>query len=63
MKTVRWLYAARVLVPSAMLFQFTACLGPDPQLFLTTTVANAVLVNVITLAFNAFFGGGLAVAG
>jgi hypothetical protein len=63
MKTVRWLRAARVLVPSAMLFQFTACLGPDPQLFLTTSAANALLVNLITLVFNTVFGGAVAVAG
>lgn len=62
MKTVRWLRVARVLVPSAVLLQFTACLGPDPHLFLTTSVADSILFNLITLAFNAVFGGGVATA-
>jgi len=52
---------ARWWFPSVVLLQITACLGPDPQLFITSSIANAVLVNVITLVFSSLFGNGLAV--
>lgn len=47
----------RFVAPSAILLQITACLGPDPQLFLTTSIANALLANVISFGFNLVFGG------
>lgn len=53
---------ARWWFPSVVLLQITACFGPDPQLFFTSTIANAVIVNVITLLFNTVFGGGLTTA-
>lgn len=46
----------RVLVPAAVLFQITACLGPDPQLFVTSSIANAVLANLVTLVFASLAG-------
>ncbi|RMF77061.1 MAG: hypothetical protein D6744_11760 [Planctomycetota bacterium] len=47
----------RLLIPSAVLLQITACFGPDPQFFFTATVANALVTNVVTGLFNLVFGG------
>jgi hypothetical protein len=56
MQSLRLIRRWQTLVPSAVLLQLTACFGPDPQLFLTTSVANAVLANVITVFFTSLAG-------
>ncbi len=52
-----WLRTAQMTLGGAVLLQVTACFGPDPQLFFTSTIANAVVFNVINLLFNTLSAG------
>lgn len=53
----RWTRWLKFAVPGCIVLQITACLGSDPEFFLTSTVANAVIYNIVSTLFN------LAVAG
>lgn len=38
------------------LLQITACLGPDPEFFIASSVSSTLIANVVTLLFNALTG-------
>lgn len=43
---------ARWVAAGAVLFQFAGCFGGDPQLFFSTTVANAIVANIVNFLFT-----------
>jgi hypothetical protein len=53
-KRTKWLC---LLLPGCLVLQLSACLGTDPQFFLATSVANALVFNLISLAFDVIASG------
>lgn len=47
--------AAFLFVSGGTLLQFSACFGPDPQFFVTSSVVNAVISNLVGTLFNSLF--------
>lgn len=43
-----------------VLLQITACLGPDPQFYVTSVAVNAVISSLIQSLFNLLLGGATA---
>ncbi|MBI5865582.1 MAG: hypothetical protein HZB38_13955 [Planctomycetes bacterium] len=46
-----------LLAAGAALLQFTACFGPDPQFFVTSSITNALIANLVSLLFNTVTAG------
>ena len=63
MRSVRMMKWLRLAVPGACLVQITACLGPDPEFYLTSLATNAVVSEVISLFFQLLSSGLTAAAG
>ena len=43
-RTTRWL---RLLVPGAVMFGLSGCLGPNPGFFISTSAANATIFTLV----------------
>jgi hypothetical protein len=52
MRSVRITKCLRCLLPGGLLLQITACLGPDPEFYLTNLVTSSLVGEVISLLFN-----------
>ena len=53
MKTARRKFWLRAAVPGAILLAFAGCLGPNPGFFISTSIANATIANLVgTLLSN-----------
>lgn len=52
-----FLRTVQLTTGGAVLLQITACFGPDPQFFFTSTIAGAVVNNVVNLLFNTLTAG------
>lgn len=46
-----------LLATSTCLFQITACLGSDPQLFLTNVTVSTLVSNIVTTLYQFVLGG------
>ena len=57
MRKSRSFRALQGITGGAILLQVTACFGPDPQLFFTSTIANAVVSNLVSFLFNTLTAG------
>lgn len=53
-RRTKWLWLA---LPGCMLLQFAGCFGGDPAFFLTSTVVNAVVFNLVSTLFNLVVSG------
>ena len=52
MRSPRMKKWVRFVLPGGALLQITACLGPDPEFFLTNVAASTLVSEVISLLFN-----------
>lgn len=48
-RKAKWL---KLAVPGAVVLQFSACFGGDPTFFFTSSIANAVVFNLVSTAFS-----------
>jgi len=48
----RWTKWLRLALPGCAVLQITACFGSDPELFFTTSVANALVFNIVNTLFD-----------
>ena len=58
MKTVRLARLMRLLLVGGVVFQIGGCVGPNPGFFISTSVANATIMNIIGALFNSLLQGG-----
>lgn len=49
-RKAKWL---KILVPGVVVLQISACFGGDPQFFFTSSIANAIVFDLVSTAFNA----------
>jgi hypothetical protein len=54
---LRFVRYGRWIVMGAMALQVGACLGPDPQFFLTASAVNALISSLITGLLQALLSG------
>lgn len=52
-RNTKWL---KILVPGVVVLQFSACFGGDPQFFFASSVANAVVFNLVSSVFQTATG-------
>jgi hypothetical protein len=57
MRSLRMKKWARFLVPGGVVLQITACLGPDPEFFITNLAASTVVSEIVSLLFRLLTGG------
>ena len=53
----RWTRWLKFAVPGCIVLQLTACFGSDPQFYVTSTIANAVVFNVVSALFDLALSG------
>ena len=58
MKTVRFAKWMKLLVVGGVMFQIGGCLGPNPAFFVSTSAANATIMNIVSALFNSLILGG-----
>ncbi len=58
MKTVRLAKWMKLLVVGGVMFQIGGCLGPNPAFFISTSAANATIMNIVSALFNSLILGG-----
>ncbi len=58
MKTVRLAKWMKLLVVGGVMFQIGGCLGPNPVFFISTSAANATIMNIVSALFNSLILGG-----
>ncbi len=52
-RSVRWL---RLLLPGAVVFGLSGCLGPNPGFFISTNVAGAAIFTLVNSFLTATLG-------
>ena len=58
MKTIRLAKWMKLLLVGGVMFQIGGCLGPNPAFFISTSAANATIMNIIGALFNSLLQGG-----
>ncbi len=58
MKTVRLAKWMKLLLVGGVMFQIGGCLGPNPAFFISTSAANATIMNIVSALFNSLILGG-----
>ncbi len=58
MKTVRLARWMKLLLVGGVVFQIGGCVGPNPGFFVSTSVANATIMNIVGALFNSLMQGG-----
>ena len=58
MKTIRLAKWMKLLLVGSVMFQIGGCLGPNPAFFISTSAANATIVNIVSALFNNLLQGG-----
>ena len=58
MKTIRLAKWMKLLLVGGVMFQIGGCLGPNPAFFISTSAANATIVNIVSALFNNLLQGG-----
>ena len=58
MKTVRLAKWLRLLLVGGVMLQIGGCLGPNPGFFVSTSVANATIMNLVSALFNSLLQSG-----
>ena len=48
----------RLLLVGGVVFQIGGCVGPNPGFFISTSVANATIMNIVGALFNSLLQGG-----
>ena len=48
----RWTKWVKLALPGCVVVQITACLGSDPEFYLTSTFINALVVNIVSTVFS-----------
>ncbi len=52
MKTVRLAKWLRLMLVGGVMLQIGGCIGPNPGFFVSTSVANATIMNIIGAIFS-----------
>ncbi len=58
MKTTRITKWMKLLLVGGVMFQIGGCLGPNPAFFISTSAANATIMNIVSALFNNLLQGG-----
>ncbi len=58
MKTIRLAKWMKLLLVGGVMFQIGGCLGPNPAFFVSTSAANATIMNIVSALFNSLILGG-----
>ena len=58
MKTIRLARWMKLLLVGGVMFQIGGCVGPNPGFFISTSVANATIMNIVGALFNSLLQGG-----
>jgi hypothetical protein len=53
-RPTKWL---KFIVPGCVVLQLSACFGSDPEFFFASTVANAVVFNIVSALFDLVVAG------
>lgn len=54
----RWTKWLKIALPGCVLMQFAAgCFGGDPTYFFSSTIANAIVYNLVSTFFTAIYTG------
>ncbi len=48
----------KLLLVGGVMFQIGGCLGPNPGFFLSTSAANAAIMNIVSALFSNLLAGG-----
>ncbi|MCH8851562.1 MAG: hypothetical protein IID41_02805 [Planctomycetes bacterium] len=57
MKTVRLARWMKLLLAGGVVFQIGGCVGPNPGFFISTSVANATIMNIVGALFSSLLQG------
>ena len=57
MKTVRLTKWMKLLVVGGVMVQIGGCVGPNPGFFISTSVANATIMNIVGALFSSLLQG------
>ncbi|MCH8854603.1 MAG: hypothetical protein IID41_18400 [Planctomycetes bacterium] len=58
MKAVRPAKWLRLILVGGAMLQIGGCIGPNPGFFLSTSVANATIMNIVGAIFSGLLQGG-----
>ncbi len=58
MKRVRFVRGFELLLVGGVMLQFGGCVGPNPGFFISTSVANASIMNIVSALFNTLLQSG-----
>lgn len=58
MKTVRLAKWLRLMLVGGVMLQVGGCIGPNPGFFVSTSVANATIMNIVGAIFSGLLQGG-----
>ena len=58
MKTIRLAKWLRLLLVGGVMLQIGGCIGPNPGFFVSTSVANATIMNIVGAIFSGLLQGG-----
>ena len=58
MKMIRLAKWMKLLLIGGVMFQIGGCLGPNPAFFVSTSAANATIMNIVSALFNSLILGG-----
>lgn len=58
MKTVRLAKWLRLMLVGGVMLQIGGCIGPNPGFFVSTSVANATIMNIVGAIFSGLLQGG-----
>ena len=58
MKTVRLAKWLRLMLVGGVMLQIGGCIGPNPGFFVSTSIANATIMNIVGAIFSGLLQGG-----
>ncbi len=58
MKSVRFTRGFELLLVGGVMLQFGGCVGPNPGFFISTSVANASIMNIVSAFFSTLLQSG-----
>ena len=58
MKTVRLAKWLRLMLLGGVMLQIGGCIGPNPGFFVSTSIANATIMNIVGAIFSGLLQGG-----
>ena len=58
MKTVRLAKCLRLMLVGGVMLQVGGCVGPNPGFFVSTSIANATIMNIVGAIFSGLLQGG-----